>query len=339
MDPLFDSFHRKFSMNTLLTLAQQDVAPYAQWRPAWIVALLLFFALIAFAYGTRAGIIARATTKEAIRQPLFVLLLLISATVLVVNTFMPFFTLEDDVKMLKECGLATLLISGALLAVWTAGTSITSEIEGKTAMTLLSKPINRRQFVLGKYIGILQGVLWLIAPLTLLFAFLVYYKVGYDQREMSKEIASMYEWVTTANGFSYPWPNPERLSVVTQVLPGIVLTFFQVSVLAAISVAIATRLPMVVNLVACFAVFVIGNLTPMMVSQGDRVIKNEAVTFTARLIATILPSLESFNISAAIATGRTVAPSYLGYALLYGAAYSAAIVLVAFILFEDRDLA
>jgi len=326
-------------MNTLLTLAQQDVPTYADWRPAWIVGLLFLFGLIAFAYGSRSGIIARATTKEAVRQPLFVLLLLISATVLVVNTFMPFFTLEDDVKMLKECGLATLLISGALLAVWTAGTSITSEIEGKTAMTLLSKPINRRQFVLGKYIGIVQGVVWLFVPLALLFVFLVYYKVGYDQREMSKDVAPMYEWAKTAGGFEYPLPQDERFSVMTQVLPGIVLTFFQVSVLAAISVAIATRLPMVVNLVSCFAVFVIGNLTPMMVSQGDRVIQNEAVTFTARLIATILPSLESFNISAAIATGRSVQPSYLGYTLLYGAAYSAAIILVAFILFEDRDLA
>ncbi|MEZ6059989.1 MAG: ABC transporter permease subunit [Planctomycetaceae bacterium] len=326
-------------MNHLLLVAQQNVASVADWRPAWVVALLLFFSLVGFAYGTRAGIIARATTKEAIRQPLFVLLLLISATVLLVNTFMPFFTLEDDVKMLKECGLATLLIAGALLAVWTAGTSITSEIEGKTAMTLLSKPINRRQFVLGKYIGIIQGVLWLFAPLALLFTLLVYYKVGYDQREMSQEIAPLFEWAKTSSGFEYPWPESYRLSVVTQVLPGIVLTLFQVSVLAAISVAIATRLPMVVNLVACFAVFVIGNLTPMMVSQGDRVIKNEAVTFTARLIATILPSLESFNISAAIATGRAVQPSYLGYTLLYGVAYSAAIILVAFILFEDRDLA
>ena len=96
---------------------------------------------------------------------------------------------------------------------------------------------------------------------------------------------------------------------------------------------------MVVNLVGSFAVFVIGNLTPMMVAQGDRVIQNEFVTFTARLIATILPSLESFNVSAAISTGSVVPPSYLGMCLLYGLAYSTAVILVAFILFEDRDLA
>jgi ABC-type transport system involved in multi-copper enzyme maturation permease subunit len=325
-------------MNNILVFAQAATES-PSWTSTWVVALLLFFALIAFSYGTRAGIIARATTKEAIRQPLFFLLLLISAVVLVVNTFMPFFTLEDDVKMLKECGLATLLISGVLLGVWTAGTSITNEIDGKTAMTLLSKPINRRQFIIGKYIGIIQGVLWLFLPLTLIFCFVIFYKIGYDQREMSKEITSWFQTQQIVGGFKVPMPNPERLAVVTQILPGVVLSFFQVCVLTAISVAVATRLPMVVNLVVCFAVFVVGNLTPMMVAQGKTVIQNEVVTFIARLIATILPSLEAFNIYAAVATGRSVPPSYLGTSLLYGAAYATAMILVAFILFEDRDLA
>jgi hypothetical protein len=325
-------------MNVLPLLAQSPTAAEVSWIPAWLVALALFFALIGFAYWTRAGIIARATTKEAVRQPLFFLLLVVSGFILLVNTFIPFFTLEADVKMLKECGLATLLISGALLAVWTAGTSITDEIEGKTAMTLLSKPINRRQFILGKYIGILQGTLWLLIPLSVLFGMLIFYKVGHDQREMAEEISPWWEY-TKLVGVNIPLPHPDRMVVINQVLPGIVLVFFEVAVLGAISVAIATRLPMVVNLVVCFAIFVIGNLTPMMVSQSERVIQNEAVTFIARLIATAVPSLDAFNVSAAIATDTQVLPSYPGTALLYCVAYVTATILFAFILFEDRDLA
>ncbi len=252
---------------------------------------------------------------------------------------MPFFTLEDDVKMLKECGLATLLISGALIAVWTAGTSITSEIEGKTAMTLLSKPINRRQFIIGKYIGIVQTVLWLFVVLTLVFSSLIFIKVGYDQRERSEEVTPRWEWINVGDTFEIPTPHPDRMKVVNQVLPGVALAFFQVCVLAAISVTIATRLPMVFNLVASFAIFVIGNLTPLMVTQSETVIRNEVVTFIARLIATILPSLEAFNISAAISTGAEVPPSYLGMIFLYAFAYSSAMILLGFILFEDRDLA
>ena len=330
------------SLSSLISLAQShEIISDVQynWLWAWLFVAAAMVGLVSFSYGTRAGVIARATTKEAIRQPLFILLFLISAAVLALNTIMPFFTLEDDVKMLKECGLATMLIAGALMAVWTAGTSITSEIEGKTAMTLLSKPINRREFILGKYVGIFQSVIWLFLPLTIVFACLVFYKVGYDQKERSEEITPALQWKQVSEGVEFPLPHPDRMKVVNQLLPGIALAFLQVSVLAAISVTIATRLPMVVNLVVCFAIFVIGNLTPLMVQQSETAIGNEAVTFIARMFATVLPSLESFNISAAVSTGAQVPPSYLGMAFVYAAAYSAALVLLGFILFEDRDLA
>ena len=328
------------AMNAIALFAQQNsVAAPHNWALAWLIALGLLFLLVAFSYGTRAGIIARATTKEAIRQPLFFLLFFLAVAVLVLNTWMPFFTFKDDIKVLKNCGVSTLLICGMLLAIWTAGSSITNEIDGKTAMTLLSKPINRRQFIVGKYIGIVQAVLWLLVPLFVALSFLIAYKVGYDQREGSAEVTPWFQYHEVAGGSEIPFLHSERISGISEVLPGVVLAFFQIAVLSAIAVAIATRLPMVVNLVTCFAVFVIGNLTPKLVAQSEQVIESEPVIFVARLIATVLPSLESFDLSAAIDVGNRVPPSYLGIALLYGMAYITAAILAAFILFEDRDLA
>lgn len=328
-------------MHRILTLAEGiSLAPVVEtdWTYSWVAVFGLMAVLVAVAYGTRVGVIARATTKEAIRQPLFLLLLAISGIVLVLNSVMPFFTLEDDVKMLNECGLATLLISGALLAVWTAGTSITSEIEGKTAMTLLSKPIDRRQFVLGKYLGIVQAVIWLFLILTALFTVLIFVKVGYDQRERSEEVTPMWQWHKVSQ-VEVPAPHPERVRVVTQMLPGIALAFLQVCVLGAISVTVATRVPMVMNLVICFAVFVIGNLTEIIVNQSVAGEANESVIFTARLISMVVPSLSAFNISSAVATGRLVPQDYLGFSFLYALTYVGAMLLLGFLLFEDRDLA
>ena len=53
----------------------------------------------------------------------------------------------------------------------------------------------------------------------------------------------------------------------------------------------------------------------------------------------MLPSLELFNTQAAIATGRVVPPEYIGMSAIYCFAYASAAILLAFILFEDRDLA
>jgi len=298
-----------------------DSAIAANWRWTNLVVLAFLAALMAFCYGSKAGVIARATTKEAVRQPVFLLSLAIAIIVLVLNTFLPFFSLGEDVKMLKDCGLATILIAGLLIAVWTASTSVADEIEGKTAMTLLSKPINRRQFVLGKYVGIVQAVIWFLLPVALIFLYLVYYKVGYDARESSQEAPTV----------------AQKFAIMIQILPGLLLIFMELSVLTAVSVAISTRLPMVVNLTTMFAVFVVGHLTPVLVQAG--VLKLEFVEFMAKLIAVALPSLELFNTQAAVATGTTVPPLYLGTTALYCACYCAAAILLAFILFEDRDLA
>ena len=129
------------------------------------------------------------------------------------------------------------------------------------------------------------------------------------------------------------------MKVVGQVMPGIALAFLQVCVLGAIAVTVATRLPMVMNLVICFAVFVIGNLTEVIVNRSVAGEANESVTFMARLISMVVPSLSSFNVSSAVATGRIVPQEYLGFSLIYALAYIAAMMLLGFILFEDRDLA
>ena len=86
-------------MNFHLTFAQVSVvAKEIDWTWTWLTVFGLMVGLVTLSYSTRIGVIARATTKEAIRQPLFILLVLISAAILVVNSVMPFFTLEDDAQ-------------------------------------------------------------------------------------------------------------------------------------------------------------------------------------------------------------------------------------------------
>ena len=326
-----------FNAALLAAGAEKEVGPTISSRD-WILTSIVVGLLLAgqfvFLYMTRTGIIARATTKESVRQPMFLMMLGLAALLLVVNTFLPFFSLGQDIKMLKSCGLMTILFSGLLLSTWTASTSIASEIEGRTTMTLLSKPINRRQFIVGKYFGIVNATMVLVVPLVVLFCLLLFYKVGYDARESSKEVPTYFE---VGDGFLAYLPNPQRFKEVIQVLPGVLLIILEIAVMTAVSVAISTRTPMVVNVVSCLAIFVVGHLTPVLVKSG--VLKIEFVSFMARLIATALPGLEWFNMEAAVATGDMVPPVYLAYAALYGAAYTAAMILLSFILFEDRDLA
>ena len=315
------------------------ITPATIWWVTGGTFLVVWLTIFVMGFTTQAGIVAKATTKEAVRQPVFFLMLLISAAILVLNTFLPFFSLGEDVKMLKDCGLATILISGLLLAVWTASSSIAAEIEGKTTMTLLSKPLNRRQFIIGKYLGILQAVLYLIVPLGIVFLALIYYKVGYDARESSQTVPELFDWVSVGwLPFELPTPVHQRWISTTHILPVLVLIFFEAAILTAISVAISTRAPMVVNIVTCLAVYVVGHLAPVLVQVSTENQLLENVQFVARLIATVLPALANFDSQGAVATGVIVPPDYLMWAGLYCVAYSTVAILMAFILFEDRDL-
>lgn len=309
-------------------------SPYGWLTLGWF---LLLAGLVVLNYTTRAGTIARATTKEALRQPVFFLMTGLAILVMVANYYVPFFSLGEDTKMYIDCGLAMTLICALVLAVWTSSVSVAEEIEGKTAMTLLSKPINRRQFVFGKYVGILQSAILMLMILGGLFFFFTYFKFGYDQSEAGTPQAEIFfyrsvDWLP----FQIPYLTRERFNVARTILPGLTLIAMEVAVLTAVSVAISTRMPMLVNISTCFSLFVIGHLTPVLVQAKDQ---HVFVKFVAQLLATVLPSLEHFNMSAAISTGKTIPIDYIGIAGLYCAAYVTTMVMVAFLMFEDRDLA
>jgi len=265
--------------------------------------------------------IAVATAKEAVAQPLYILVMLGGAFALVSFIYIPYNTFGEDVKMLKDSGLTTIMVLAILVGLWTASVSVADEIEGKTAVTLLSKPISRRQFVIGKFLGIVWPLLLMFIVLGAVLLITVSYKVVYDARE-------------TAN----PEPNWQQCyAAMIGTVPGLVLAFFETVVLTAISVAISTRLTMLPNLIICGSIYVLGHLGPLIVQSSAGQL--EFVAFIGKLIAVVLPVLDHFNVQAAVAGGVDIPLTYLGWALLYCLLYSTAAMLLALILFEDRDLA
>jgi hypothetical protein len=269
----------------------------------------------------RASIIAQATAKEAISQPLFLLLIGIGIAALVLYVYVPYNTFGEDVKMLKTSGMTTIKVLAIIFALWTASVSVADEIEGRTALTVLSKPVSRRQFIFGKFLGIVWPILLMFLILGAIFLLTVSYKVVYDARESAKQ-APLWE---------------ECFAEVVRIVPGLILAFFEAVVMAAISVAISTRLPMLPNLVICGSIYVLGHLAPLIVksSVGEIVF----VKFIGRLISVVLPVLDHYEIEGAIAGASSVPTEYLLMAGLYSLLYCAAAMLLALLFFEDRDLA
>lgn len=267
--------------------------------------------------------VAHATAKSDVASPTYAILMGLGVFALAVFVFIPYNTFGEDIKMLKDSGLTLILVFGIIQAVWAASQSVSQEIEGKTALTVLSKPVGRKDFILGKFFGIGWSAGMMIAILGLVLLVCVAYKPIYDAREGSIENPT--------------WQLCTR--EMLQVVPGLFLAFLEVLVIAAISVAISTRLPMVPNFILCFTIYVLGHLTPLLV-QSKTVAENaEAVIFLGKMLATVLPVLDHFNIQASISAGVAVPTHYLIVTTAYCALYSTIAMLLALVLFEDRDLA
>ncbi len=103
--------------------------------------------------------LARNTFLETIRQPIYGVILLATAGLLILNVSLAGFTLDDDDKLLLDLGLSTLLLSGLFLSAFSAAGVLSREIENKTVLTVISKPVSRPLFILGKFAGLVAALI------------------------------------------------------------------------------------------------------------------------------------------------------------------------------------
>ena len=303
--------------------------------PLWIVAAgavaasLLVWGLMKLlsVVSPRTEAVVRTTTKESCSQTLFLAVIALGIVLVFFSALLPYGTLGDDIKMTKDTGLMMILVLSIILSVSSASVSVSDEVEGRTALTVLSKPIGRREFVVGKMLGVLLPVAIYYIILGAFFLAIISYKVKYEAHENSLPPPSVVQCQT------------EMLNTI----PALILCFLETIVMTAISVAISTRLAMVPNLLICATIYVVGHMTPLLVQSS--VGKLPIVAFIGQFLSTLLPVLEHFNIQAAIASGREAVittaqwATYIGWAAFYCALYTGIMLLVSLLMFEDRDLA
>jgi hypothetical protein len=128
----------------------------------------------------------------------------------------------------------------------------------------------------------------------------------------------------------FAWPAANEL------WRGFVMSFLHTMVLAAVAVAVCARLPMVLSVVVYFLVFVVGHLSNgvvHLVGQGGRIARVMAAG-----LAVVIPNLETFNVAHEIGLGQKIGGLDMMLCLLYAATYSAAVLVLAVMLFRRREV-
>lgn len=264
--------------------------------------------------------IARNTFIESLRQPVLLMLMLGNGVLTILITWMSAFSLADiesaevqgDNKVLLDVGLSTVFGCGALIAGFIATAAISREIENKTILTVVSKPISRWIVVFGKFLGVSGAIL--IATVIMLVFLLMAVRHGVmstaaDTIDKPVVVFALGAVCISAiagawGNFFYRWNFPQAMTLL--LLPLILLAYvamlfthrdwkFQgvlvdlkpqilmacaclamaVLVLTSVAIAASTRLGQVMTIVVCMGVFVLSLMSNYLV--GREVFDNQIV--------------------------------------------------------------
>lgn len=287
--------------------------------------------------------IAKNTFVEALRQPIYLAVILIGCLLQIFNVALSAYTLglgeETDItgdnKMLLDLGLATVLGASTLLAAFVATAILSKEIENKTVLTVIAKPVGRPLFIFGKYLGTLCAMI--LAGIGMLAFFLIAIRHGVLQTARDTfDLPALlflslavfgalgigawtnffYKWVfaSTAAGLLTPFlviawlltliidpewnfTNPTE-TLDAQLLIACATVLMASSILTAFALLASTRLGQVMTTVTCAAIFILGLLSNYLV--GRFAYDN---THVARVDRIIVPNLEDFDPTPPIAKG------------------------------------
>jgi len=250
--------------------------------------------------------IARNTFVESVRQPILYILVMASGLLQLFNVFLSMYSMgfgdsaevSGDDKLLLDIGLATVLLCATLLAAFIATAVLSREIEDKTALTVISKPVGRPLFVLSKYLGVAGAMLTATAVMLLFFLFAIRHGVmsrAFDDPHIpvivfvfgSLAIATgvavwgnfFYGWVFSSTAITILLPllavgyvaslflthnwrmQPPTTDLTPQVLMACAGVAMAMLVLTAVAVAASTRLGQVMTILVCMGVFLFGLLS------------------------------------------------------------------------------
>jgi ABC-type transport system involved in multi-copper enzyme maturation permease subunit len=251
--------------------------------------------------------IASTTLGEAVRRKVLLVILLLGVGLLIITPGLNQLSPRQETTVLLSFGLGVIQMIGALVAVVLTISLIPQEIERRTIYTILSKPVQRHQFLLGKFLGSLATILMMMALMTVTFL-LVYY--------LSKH------------------------SLPINLLAGPPLFFLQMMILAAVAMFFSTFVSPLVNFFLSFGIYMVGNLAnPLFESLSTT--ENQLTRFGATLIHYVLPNFANYNVQNPIINpGSMIANTqvYNLQVILYAVFYTGILLTLAVVIFDRREV-
>jgi ABC-type transport system involved in multi-copper enzyme maturation permease subunit len=253
--------------------------------------------------------IATTTLGEAIRRRVLLIILLVAVGLLLIAPGLTILQPRGTRDVLVAMGLGVIQLCSAMIAIILVIYLIPNEVERRTIYTVLAKPVQRWQFLLGKFLGSLLSlfVMMLLMGISFMIVF----------------------W----------W---QQHMVEPRLVKGIAMYFIQVMILASVAMMFSTFVSPLVNFFLSSGVYMVGNvLNPFFetISQNRGV--GPATKAMAQLVHYIVPNFANYNIQNPIMNPEQVLQNdiaYLQQITLSGFIYAGIMIIIAIIIFDRREV-
>lgn len=246
--------------------------------------------------------IALNTFRENLRDKLLYNLLVFALLMIGSSLLLMRLTLGEFHRLLLNVGLGSINIFGVLIAIFVGIGLVNKEIEKKTIYTIVSKPVARYQFLIGKYLGL---------TLTLFVNTLI--------------MAAGLLLVLVA----------QNVPIESMLFKALGLIFMEFMVITAVALLCSTFTSATLSAIFTLATYVIGHLTADLKTFGEKL--DEGMRALVTGLYYILPNLERFNLKGNVIHHIEVSGTDLLLIVVYGLTYVAFLLMSASIIFQRRD--
>lgn len=262
------------------------------------------------------SLIAVNVFRESVRDKVLYNLVFFAVLMISASYLLGQLTAGQDVKIIKDLGLAATSLFGLFIAVFIGIGLVSKEVERRSVYGLLAKPVRRHQFIVGKYLGLVLTLAVNIAVMALaLYVVLAY-----------------MSWVEI-EAYKAAWEAP---ALDPALLKAVSLIFVELCLITAVALFFSTFSSPILSAVLTFGVYIVGHFNTDL-KNFERVVDSPVAAAMARGAYYVLPNLAPFDIKADVVHGQPVPWMYMLLTTGYGLVYITMLVLAAMLIFSRRD--
>lgn len=288
----------------------------------------------------RIAAIARNTLLEALRQRVLNVILIFGLVVLAGANLFKEFSFDDQFKFIKDYCLGVMSLIGVIMAIVAVAQMLPAEMEGRTIFTILSKPVRRWEFLMGKYLGVAAMLLLTLGLMTAVSAAVLFAQ----EHALSAEARDGLARATDPRAAEAARASLAKIAAAARdpwLLAAVAFVAVKVLLVAAVALAVsAIATSMMFTVVVTSLIHIAGHLqsTAREVWLDPAQPAGPVAKVFLALVSILIPDMSVFNLVDEIVLGNTITAAYCLRAMSYAGGCLLVVLLVACALFESREL-